>query len=189
MARDQKKARKEGRVILFLDESVFRLVPSVGKTYGPKGETPKIEETISRQRLPAISAISEDGKLYFGLVEETTIDSANVIEFLNKLREQIDEKMTIIWDGAPVHRSNKIKKFLEEGGAEQIHLERLPAYAPELNPDEGVWSYLKSVELKNVCCFDLQELKERILDAVKRLKEKVEVCKGIANSAKISVGL
>jgi len=170
-----------------LDESVFKLLPSVGKTYGPEGETPVIEESVCRDRVPAISAISKEGMLYFRLVEEKTIDSSNVIDFLRELQEQIDQKMTIIWDGAGVHRSNAIKEFLSNGAAEQIHLERLPAYAPDLNPDEGVWSYLKSVELKNVCCFDLQQLKDEISNAVGRLKGRVDVCRGIANRTALSM--
>ncbi|MDQ5851707.1 MAG: IS630 family transposase, partial [Chloroflexota bacterium] len=48
---------------------------------------------------------------------------------------------------------------LAAGAAKRVHLERLPGYAPELNPDEGIWCYLKRVELKNVCCYDLPELR------------------------------
>lgn len=58
----------------------------------------------------------------------------------------------MIWDGSPIHRSQTIKAFLAGGAAHRLHLERLPAYAPELNPDEGIWQYLKHVELRNLCC-------------------------------------
>ena len=52
----------------------------------------------------------------------------------------------------PIHRSRVVKNYLAAGAAERIQLERFPAYAPELNPDEGIWQYLKRVELKNVSC-------------------------------------
>src|SRR5581483_9188041 len=54
----------------------------------------------------------------------------------------------VIWDGAPIHRAQVVKDFLAHGGAARIWLEQLPAYAPELNPDEGIWNCLKRVELQ-----------------------------------------
>ena len=65
-----------------------------------------------------------------------------------------------------------VKDFLANGGAERILLERLPGYAPELNPDEGVWNYLKRVELKNVACHDLPHLRQELRKATKRLRQK-----------------
>ena len=80
-----------------------------------------------------------------------------------------------MWDGAPIHRSQAIKDFLAQGAARRIHLERLPGYAPELNPDEGIWRYLKRIELKNVCCHDLAELRYELRLATARLRHKREV--------------
>ncbi len=54
----------------------------------------------------------------------------------------------------PIHRSHLIQEFLANGAAQRLHLERLPAYAPELNPGEGLWQQLKGVELRNLCCVD-----------------------------------
>ena len=53
----------------------------------------------------------------------------------------------MIWDGASIHRSDEVKAFLANGWAKKIHLEQFSAYAPELNPNEGVWQHLKHVEL------------------------------------------
>lgn len=86
--------------------------------------------------------------------------------------------MVLIWDGAPIHRRQVIKEFLANGAAQRIHLERLPAYAPELNPDEGVWQQLKGVELRNMCCFDLPHLRAELRDAVKRVRRKPRILKG-----------
>jgi transposase len=65
-----------------------------------------------------------------------------------------------------------IKDFLAGGGAARIHLERLPAYAPDLNPQEGVWNLLKRRELKNVCCRTLQQLDDALLLAKARLRHR-----------------
>ena len=84
---------------------------------------------------------------------------------------------------APIHRSRAVREYLSQGAARRIQLERLPGYAPELNPDEGVWRYpassagqaLKRVELKNVVCADLAELTRQFWAAVERLLAKSDV--------------
>jgi hypothetical protein len=64
LARVEKRAIKEGRTILFVDQSGFYLLPAVVRTYAPVGHTPLLQEELSRDHLSAISAISLDGKLY-----------------------------------------------------------------------------------------------------------------------------
>jgi transposase len=59
--------------------------------------------------------------------------------------------MVRIWDGAPIHRIHGIQEFLSNGASQRLHLERLPAYTPELNPGEGLWQQRKGVELRQVC--------------------------------------
>jgi transposase len=68
-----------------------------------------------------------------------------------------------------------VKDFLKRGAANRLHLERLPGYAPEVNPDEGIWNYLKRVELANTCCHDLSELHTALIHARERLRHKREV--------------
>ena len=102
----------------------------------------------------------------------------DVVRFLKHLMRQIPGKLLIIWDGATIHRSRVVKAFLADGAAERIYLERLPGYAPELNPDEGVWNYLKRVELKNVVCCDLTRLRNELRKAIARLRYKPTVIRG-----------
>jgi transposase len=86
--------------------------------------------------------------------------------------------MVIIWDGSPIHRSHTIKEFLANGASPRLHLERLPAYAPELNPGEGLWQQLKGVELRNVCCFNIPHLGHELCDAMKRVRRKPRILQG-----------
>ncbi len=81
-------------------------------------------------------------------------------------------KVLVIWDGSPIHKGQPIKDFLTRGAAKRLHLERLPGYAPDLNPDEGIWNLLKRVELKNRCCRDLAELNLELRRAKERLRYK-----------------
>jgi transposase len=94
------------------------------------------------------------------------------VRFLEHLLRQIPGKLLVIWDGAPIHRAQVVQDFLAAGAAERLQLEVLPGYAPELNPAEGIWRYLKHVELRNVCCDDLPELRLELGLAVKRLRRK-----------------
>ncbi len=76
-----------------------------------------------------------------------------------------------------------IKEFLANGAAQRLHVERLPAYAPELNPGEGLWQQLKGVELRNVCCVDIPHLRGELRDAVKRVRRKPRMLKGCFQGA------
>jgi transposase len=92
-------------------------------------------------------------------------------------------RMVIIWDGAPIHRRQVIRDFLAHGAAPRLHRERLPAYAPELNPGEGLWQPLTGVELRHVCCVDLPPLHRERRDAVKRVRRKPRLIQGCFQGA------
>jgi transposase len=176
LARGQKKAVTEERTLVWVDESGFYLLPAVQRTYAPMGRTPVLHHTLTNDHLSAISAITPDGRLYMQ-VQEQPFRSDGVVRFLEHLLHHIPGKLLIIWDGSPIHRSQVIKDFLTRGAAKRIHLERLPGYAPDLNPDEGIWNYLKRVELKNMCCRDLAQLPCELRKATQRLRQKKHVVK------------
>jgi transposase len=134
--------------------------------------------------LSAISAISPEGKLYFHS-QDRAINSADVVAFLEHLLREVPGRMVLIWDGSPIHRSYTIKEFLANGAAQRIHLERLPAYAPDLNPDEGLWQQLKGVELRNVCCFTIPHLRGELRNAVKRVRRKPRLIQSFFRGAKL----
>jgi len=85
-------------------------------------------------------------------MQEQAYHGSEVVRFLKHVLRHIAGKLLIVWYGASIHHGQAIKDFLAEGGAKRLHLERLPGYAPDLNPDEGIWRYLKHMELKNVVC-------------------------------------
>ena len=130
-----------------------------------------IRRKLSYDHLSAISAISLTGEIYLA-VQDHAYKGADVIEFLKQLLAAIPGKLLVIWDGAPIHRCRAVKEYLAQGAARRLRLEQLPGYAPELNPDEGVWRYLKRVELNNLVCADLEQLRREFWSAVKRLLAK-----------------
>jgi transposase len=154
----------------------------VVRTYAPVGQTPILREWWTRDHLSAISALSPEGKLYF-YSQDRALNSDDVVAFLEHLLREVPGQMVLLWDGAPIHRSHTIREFLTNGAAHRLHLERLPAYAPELNPGEGLWQHLKGVELHNVCCFDIPHLRGELHDAVKRVRRKPRILKGCFQGA------
>jgi transposase len=180
----QKGAQAHRRTILFLDESGFYPLPSVVRTYAPMGHTPILREWWTRDHLSAISAMSPEAKLYFA-GQDRPINSGDVVAFLEHLLREVPGRMVILWDGAPIHRSHVVQAFLGAGAADRLHVERLPAYAPELNPGEGLWAYLKGVELRNICCFNLAHLRAELREAVKRVRQKPRVIRAFFSGAKL----
>jgi transposase len=137
------------------------------------GQTPILHEHLSREHLSVISAITLEGKLFM-MEQQRSFKSQDVVRFLRHLLGQIPGKLLIIWDGSPIHSGRAVKDFLSSGASRRLKLERLPGYAPDLNPDEGVWKHLKYVELKNLCCQSLKELKVELRKAKERLRHKRE---------------
>jgi transposase len=141
------------------------------------GQTPILHEHLSRDHLSVISAITLEGKLLM-MEQERSFKSQDVVRFLRHLLGQIPGKLLLIWDGSPIHRGGAVKDFLSSGASRRLKLEQLPGYAPDLNPDEGIWKHLKYVELKNVCCQNLSELKVELRKAKERLRHKRDVILG-----------
>jgi transposase len=141
------------------------------RTWAPRGQTPVLRVPLTRDHLSAISGITRDGRLFLQ-VRSVSYTAAGVVGFLRVLLRKIKGKILLIWDGSPIHRGHEIKDFLKRGAAKRLHLEQLPGYAPDLNPDEGIWNYLKRVELGNVCCTDLAHLSTELIRARERLRHK-----------------
>lgn len=99
------------------------------------------------------------------------IRSPQVIEFLGHLLRHVGGKVLIVWDGLPAHRSRAVWEFVRQQRG-RIWLEFLPAYAPELNPTEYIWGYLKQHELANFCPQDLSELGVAAIRALKRMRRR-----------------
>lgn len=133
-----------------------------------------------------MSGITPQGWL-FTMTRDEALDGFNSVHFLKHLLWQTASNLLVIWDGSTIHRNQCIKEFLSNGAAKQIHLERLPAYAPDLNPDEGVWNHLKYVELKNVCCTDLNNLRQELHLAIRRLRGKPHLIQSFFALAGLSI--
>lgn len=171
---------------MFVDEAGFSLLPAAVRTYAPRGQTPTLRVPLTWDHLSVISAITPDGRLWM-MIQKVAFNGVTVVRFLKHLLRHIQGKLLIIWDGLPAHHGQAVKDFLRQGAARRIHLERLPGYAPDLNPDEGIWRYLKQVEMKNLCCHTLDELYYELRKAAARLRHKTNVILACFQQARLRV--
>jgi transposase len=162
------------------------LLPLTVRTWAPRGQRPVLRVKLTHDHLAAISGITVDGRLFFQ-TRRDTYHAPQVVGFLRLLLRQIRGKVLVIWDGSPIHKGQPIKDFLTRGAAKRLHLEQLPGYAPDLNPDEGIWNYLKRVELHNRCCRDLAELEVELRRAKERLRHKSNVIRACSLQCGYSV--
>jgi hypothetical protein len=133
---------------------------------------------LARDHPSAAAALTLGGRLYTR-VQPRAFDSAAVIRFLEELLRLIPGKLLLIWDGASIHRSNLVKAFAGGVPGERLRTGRLPGYAPERNPQEGVWRLLKRSELRDRTFAAIPRLWDGLMDAgdrVRRTPERLTAC-------------
>ena len=165
------EARRERRALVFVDESGFYLLPGKVRTYAPEGHTPVLHEGQTRDHLSVMGGVTPTGKIYT-LVRQESLNGLHTIEFLKHLIRHVGPRLLVIWDGSPIHRRQEVKQFLVSAIGQGVRVERLPPYAPDLNPVEGAWQHLKHVEMRNLVCLDLEELHLELHLTVGRLRQK-----------------
>ena len=171
---------------MFSDEAGFQLLSGLVRTYAPCGQTPILSVPLSYDRLSVMGAISTAGHL-LTWTQDHPVKGPDLVRFLKHVLASIPGKILLVWDGLPAHRSQPVKDFLATATAKRLTLLQLPAYAPELNPQEGIWHYLKSVELANVCCHNLAELRLELRRAIQRLRYRLNVIFGCFSHVNCSV--
>lgn len=170
------QAQRERRVLVFVDESGFYLLPGVVRTYAPQGRTPVLQTKCSRDHLSVMGGMTPAGKVYT-LVRQESLNGLHTVEFLRHLLHVAGARLLVIWDGSPIHRRAKVQEFVSDRRG-CIRIESLPGYAPDLNPwDEGGWHHLKHVQMRNMTCRDLEELHEQFHLALHRLRQKPHLIK------------
>ena len=151
------QAKKLGAEIYFVDESAVRSDAHRGLTWGKVGETPVVQDSGSRFGMKVISAVTPRGDMRFRFIEGT-MTSDKFIAFLKKLRRDADRPIIVVVDNARYHVSRKTQDFLEKNTS-NIIMARLPAYSPELNPDEQVWNHAK-LRLGKLSIFDKSSMEK-----------------------------
>jgi len=186
------EASERGAHLIFLDESGFFLTPTVRRTWGPTGQTPVLPCFDKRDRLSAISGISlspERSRLnfYFELLPDNkNVKAADVVRFLRHLKRQLGGPFTVLWDGSNTHsRSRLVNAYLAKHP--DVVAETFPAYAPEINPDENVWSWTKYGRLANLAAQNTRELRDRIEDEFLHLRKNRQLLDSFVRDAELCI--
>lgn len=158
-------------MIACVDEAAFYLLPGVVRTCAPRGETPLLKVLLTRKHLSVMSAVTTIGQLAT-LTRRRSMTGEDSALFLRHLAQYLGMKLLVIWDCLNIHRAEEVKTLLSCGWARLIQVEEFPAYAPDLNPDESVWNHLKYVELRNLCCMDLDQLETELALAIRRMRRR-----------------
>lgn len=187
-------AQERGAHVVFLDESGFMLTPSVRRTWGPRGRTPILDAWDRRDRISAISSISVSPKnrrlnLHFDLLpDNTNVHAEDVVAYLRRLKAQVGGPLTVVWDGSNLHdRSKLVQAFLAEHP--EIQTEKLPAYAPELNPDELVWAWTKYSRLPNLAAENTEWLRAYLFTEFEYMKRHPELLASFIEKTRLPLRL
>lgn len=156
---------------MFLDESGFSLIPTVQKTWAPRGRTPILKVAGKWTKISSISAISVSPErkriaLYIRF-HLHNIRALEVLGFLKLLLRHLRRGFVLLWDSGAVHKAGLVQRFLKKHP--RIRAYSFPGYAPELNPDEFVWANLKR-SVANSVPKDTDHLRRLLRSPVQRLK-------------------
>jgi transposase len=178
----KKKAKNQGRIIVFIDESGLSERPHRCRTWAPRGQTPVLQYHFNWKTLSAMAGVTW-WNFYFRRFPGA-IKSPQVVEFLRHLMRHLPGKRLIIWDGLRSHHSHLVWGFVRQQRG-RLWLEFLPADAPELNPVEYLWSHWKQHELPNLCPSTFAQLSVHARRALKRMRRRPTLVMAFSEQAQL----
>ena len=175
MATDKKSAARRRAHLVLIDESGFLMSPLVRRTLAPRGKTPILKtKAAHRERVSMTAALTLSPRrhrlgLYWRSYPRNFVNAQRAADFLRYLLQMLPGNLIVVWDGGPMHRGEPIRKLLRR--TKRITLERLPPYAPELNPVEYLWNHLKYGALPNFVPDDVFHLDDIVNRHIRRAKK------------------
>ena len=177
--RVKKESRARNAHLVFVDESGFLLAPLRRRTYAPRGRTPVDKVADPHGRISVIGAITVSplGKrrnfVFQLLPDNANVSGGSILRFMHKLQRYIRHRTTVVWDSVTIHRCTPVRAYL--AGNPEMRVELFPPHASELNPVDGVWSYVKYSRLANYTPVDLVQLRETVAAELSRVKERPDL--------------
>lgn len=164
----KRRARREKAMIFWGDETGVCSHDSRGRSFAPAGKTPVMRKTGRRFSVTMISAVNNRGKLYF-MICNGAVNSDRFITFLKRLIRSRNEKVFLIIDNLPAHKTNRVKQWAKDN-AHAIRLFYLPPYSPELNPDEYLNQDLKVSITGKISMKNTDDLKNGVMKFMQKRK-------------------
>ena len=169
------------------------MLPTVRRTWGLRGQTP-----ILRHRLRGWGKVSCIGALtlsprrrraglYLGFHPQANIAQPQMIAFLKDLARHLRGEVILIWDRWQVHRGRRVRAYLER--QRRLHVEWLPPYAPDLNPMDKGWSWMKGHALANYAPEHLGQLRAAVRRTGRKLQDQPRLLRSFIHAAKLPIRL
>lgn len=165
----RKRAKQRGADIFFLDEVGVRSDSPLGRSYGLKGKTPVVKTSGQRQKINAISAVNAQGAFWYK-VYSGMFTAALFVVMLQDLMKGRKKPVMLVVDGLPVHKAKSVAKYVQSTKG-RLELHFLPPYAPDLNPDEFVWSHLKQNGTSKKPLHKNEALRQRVETDLAQIKQ------------------
>jgi len=184
-------AAARGAWIVFIDETGFMLVPTVRRTYAPRGQTPAHRTGDPHGRISGAGAIAVSPARdrirlrYALLADQVNFRGPSVVQFLQDTRSELGGPMTIVWDQIPIHECAHVSAFM--AAHPDVVAEAFPPSAPELNPADGIWRYIKYGRLANYTPYEMDELRGSVVKELDRLKETPDLLRSFVRFAKLPI--
>jgi len=165
--------------------------PLLRRTWAPRGQTPQLfQRGRHREKVSIVAALwwAPWRRVSLGLHYQSLVNgyynNVRVVEFLEDLMRELPEKLLIVWDGGGMHKGDPIHDA-EAKFAPRLHLERLPPYAPMLNPVETVWSWLKHSRLANYVPTDAATSNKRIHEELDSIRDNHEFLRSMWQASEL----
>lgn len=184
LTRGTKKGALENATVVFVDEVGSSLKGVVGTTWAPAGQTPEVAHCCKWDKLSTVGGISYDAQVF----EQTyphSICKEQVVAFLEHLADKVSGKLLVVWDNAPIHRARAVKDYLKSKQGKRITLLGLPPYAPECNPVEWLWAWVKKSFFANLSAKSLAELSTAWQRALKTARAQPELVRSFFKASAV----
>jgi transposase len=163
-----RQAKASGGEVSFWDESGFRADTVHGKTWGVKGQPPIVERPGQRQSISAASAVNSKGA-FWSCTYQGGLNAELFVDLLQRLMRRRTKPVHLVVDGLPAHKTLLVKTYVAStDGLLTLHF--LPGYAPELNPDELVWSHMKRTGVARTPLRKGENLRDKIEDQLAAIR-------------------
>jgi len=178
------RARTEKASIFFSDEAGFQSDPPLGKTYGLKGHTPVVLTSGQRQSINVISAINASGA-FWAMTYDGKLNAESFVLFMKNFMKGRKSRVFLVVDGHPAHRAKCVQKFIASlKGRLELHF--LPPYAPDLNPDEFVWHYMKQNGVSKKPLKKNESLRRRVEEDLRAIHADSQVIRSFFEAASVA---
>jgi len=178
------RAKRAGAQIFFLDEAGVRSDSTLGRTWAPKGQTPEVRTSGQRQQVNAISAVNDLGAFWFE-VYTGKLNAEAFVDFLKRFMRYRRRPVFLVVDGHPSHKAKLVAKYVAatEG---QLELHFLPPYAPDLNPDEFVWSHLRQHGTSKTPLRQNESLRRRVEHDLARIRSQPRLVRSFFHAPSVA---